>query len=392
MQAIAIALTLSYVALLLYYARAWRLRSATTTAPEQYIPVSIIIPMRNEAVNIATCLEAILQQDYPEALLEIIVVDDHSDDESVPIVAQYTQRWPKRIHLIQLSATQQGKKMALQQALQQASGRLIMSTDADCWAGPNWVKSTVAYHLQTGKQVLAGPVAFQHDGSFLQQFQALEFSGLMAITAAAYHYKRFQMANGANLAFTPEVYKQFDAYQQHAHIPSGDDMFLVQYIGKALPDCLGFNASQAATVHTQAETSWAAFMRQRIRWASKSALYPDHLTTAMLALTYLVMLGLWFASIVALIWPSAWNISIALGLWVLKGLADYILLAPPARWFGHQALLRPLVFIPSVGGHSLYLILAGTLSQLPIRFAWKGRKLYKQMPRTPLAETKKPVG
>ncbi len=48
--------------------------------------VSILIPARNEEVNIGNCLESLLAQDYPN--FEIIVLDDNSVDRTAEIVRE----------------------------------------------------------------------------------------------------------------------------------------------------------------------------------------------------------------------------------------------------------------------------------------------------------------
>ena len=85
---IAITLTVLYIFLIIYY------RFAFTAIPQFQITnskkpitfLSIIIPARNEEQHIENCLHSILQNNYPTHLLEIIVVDDHSEDDTANIV------------------------------------------------------------------------------------------------------------------------------------------------------------------------------------------------------------------------------------------------------------------------------------------------------------------
>jgi len=53
--------------------------------------VSVIIPMRNEEASIGACLEAVLAQDYPPDLLEVLVVDGDSDDGSAALIERYAR-------------------------------------------------------------------------------------------------------------------------------------------------------------------------------------------------------------------------------------------------------------------------------------------------------------
>jgi len=51
--------------------------------------VVIIIPARNEAANIKACLQSILDQNYPSELMQIILVDDHSEDRTLEFARSF---------------------------------------------------------------------------------------------------------------------------------------------------------------------------------------------------------------------------------------------------------------------------------------------------------------
>ena len=61
-------------------------------------PVTIIIPARNEAGNIAHCLKSLLNQNYPKDRIAKVVVDDGSSDDSVPRRFTGRVRWKDRIY------------------------------------------------------------------------------------------------------------------------------------------------------------------------------------------------------------------------------------------------------------------------------------------------------
>ena len=54
--------------------------------------VSVIIAARNEERHIARCLDSILAEDFPSSMLEVIVVDDHSEDGTATIINGYLQK------------------------------------------------------------------------------------------------------------------------------------------------------------------------------------------------------------------------------------------------------------------------------------------------------------
>ena len=93
--------------------------------------VSVLVPARNEAHNIRRCLESLLTQKYP--LMEVLVLDDGSTDETPEIVAEMARRDP-RLRLIPgqpLPAGWMGKNFACHQLAREARGEWLLFTDAD---------------------------------------------------------------------------------------------------------------------------------------------------------------------------------------------------------------------------------------------------------------------
>lgn len=95
--------------------------------------LSVIIPARNEAENIAAILGTI-----PETVGEIIVVDDHSDDDTAELAAAAGARV---INAKPLPKGWQGKPWALQQGAEAARGEKILFSDADVRFGPQAIES-----------------------------------------------------------------------------------------------------------------------------------------------------------------------------------------------------------------------------------------------------------
>ena len=92
-----------YAILIIYYRQCWQQIPdyqpsqnynsssvfAGTMHKKNTTKISIIISARNEEQNITHCLQSILVQTYPADLFEIIVVDDHSTDNTVQIVKSF---------------------------------------------------------------------------------------------------------------------------------------------------------------------------------------------------------------------------------------------------------------------------------------------------------------
>ena len=72
--------------------------------------VSVIIPFKNETNTIVKCLESLVEQDFPAELLEIILVDDNSDDNSADIAEDFLQQKKLSYALIDLTYKSKGGK------------------------------------------------------------------------------------------------------------------------------------------------------------------------------------------------------------------------------------------------------------------------------------------
>ncbi len=117
--------------------------------------VSVVIPMRNEASSIAACIEAVLAQDYPESLLEVIVVDGDSDDDSAAIVEELGRR-SGRVRV--LDNPLRIVPPALNRAIREARHDVIARVDGHTTIAPDYVRIGVETLLRTGAENVGGPM------------------------------------------------------------------------------------------------------------------------------------------------------------------------------------------------------------------------------------------
>jgi chlorobactene glucosyltransferase len=111
---------------------------------QQWPRVSVLVPARNEEANIRACIESLLQQEYPN--FEVLVLDDHSSDQTRPILEGMMHREP-RLQVLQgepLPAGWLGKHWADHQLAQKATADLLLFTDADTRHEPNTLRDSVS--------------------------------------------------------------------------------------------------------------------------------------------------------------------------------------------------------------------------------------------------------
>ena len=337
--------------------------------------LSIIIPARNEQENIENCLNSILQNNYPSHLLEIIVVDDHSEDETASLVKKYESQNVTLISLKDFVTDKLNsyKKKAIEVAISKASGTLIITTDADCIVPPTWLQTIANFYEETNAAFIAAPVAINCGSSFIEIFQALDFMTLQGITAAVVHKKQMTMCNGANMAYQRTAFYEVGGFEGIDNIASGDDMLLMHKIYKKYPNDVLYLHAQEAIVQTAPVHTIKEFLNQRIRWASKADKYDDKRILPVLIVVYFFNCLLFVLPIIAVFNNAQFSI-LALWLWILffKIVIELFFLFPVAKFFNKEKLLWLFPIMQPV--HILYTIVAGWLGKFG-KYEWKKRRV-----------------
>jgi cellulose synthase/poly-beta-1,6-N-acetylglucosamine synthase-like glycosyltransferase len=399
-----------YVLLILYYWKSWisipdfkfihrspAYRTGRFSEGGPQTQISVIIPARNEEENIAACLDSVCAQSYPKHLFEVLVVDDHSSDNTAKIIRSYTDKNVKLISLkdfvsdIELNSY---KKKAIEIAIQQSTGELIVTTDADCVVSGEWLQNIAAFYEQFQSAFIVMPVRIRLAansikqnspcGEFLRIFQTLDFMTLQGITGASVHKKVHSMCNGANLSYTKKAFEEAGGFAGIDSIASGDDMLLMHKIYKHYPDKVMFLKSKDVIVQTAPVKSIKDFFNQRIRWASKAGKYEDKRIFAVLLIVYLFNLALIAIPVFALLknivleirlYPFTFIISL-LELWlflvIIKTVIELFFLYPVAKFFGNRKMLWLFPFMQPF--HIVYTVIAGWLGKFG-SYKWKERKV-----------------
>lgn len=371
---ICLLLTLGYLLLMLAYRRGGA-RQKEFVLPASYQPstfISVIIPARNESGNIGACLASVLAQQYPRNLFEIIVVDDHSEDGTANAVKGYANVRCISLadHLDNGKKINAYKKAAITAGIAQSKGELIVTTDADCIVPDEWLLHIAAIYEKESPVMVVAPVIYSSNHTMIQVFQLIDFMSMQGITAAAHNLKLGNMSNGANLAFSKKAYKEVSGYTGIDHLASGDDFLLMMKMNKYSPGSIAYLKSTKAIVSTTPQPGWGAFLQQRIRWASKSGKYNDTKLTLILVLVYLFNLSFLVLLFAGIFTPLFFYI--AVGMFIIKVLAELFFFVPVARFFGKERVIRCFFFLQPL--HILYIIVAGFLGVFG-SYKWKGRNV-----------------
>jgi glycosyltransferase involved in cell wall biosynthesis len=213
-----------------------RLRSLKDMAPAQTCPpLSVITAARNEARRIEVALTSLLRLDYPA--LEIIVVNDRSTDETGAILerlaCQHTRLTIK--HISELPEGWLGKNHALYVGAAEASGTLLLFTDADVVFEPTTLRRAAALMELDALDHLAAIPDVEVPGIALNAFVAA-FGVFFSLYARPWKApdarSPFHIGIGAFNLIRADVYRAIGTHRAIAMRPD-DDMKLGKIVKKA---------------------------------------------------------------------------------------------------------------------------------------------------------------
>lgn len=287
--------------------------------------VTVLVPAQNEEQSIGRCLDSLKRQNYISTHLQIIMINDHSTDQTATIARSYSG-----VQVIDQKEGFLGKKAAIEYGVKVATGQVVLTMDADCEAGEDWVNSMIRAVSEDHHVLATGPVWMVPDKSgFLQKYQEMEQAALNVLTCGGINSGVVLSASGANMAYFRSLFYELDPYADNQNVPSGDDVFFAHQVYLSGGE-VRFVLEQAAMVYTSPVVSYTAFIRQRMRWAGKSSGY-SHWPTKL----YLVGFGIVNLSFVFLliagVWKPIFYSYLFYGL-LIKFIVDYLIIYTGMRW------------------------------------------------------------
>lgn len=362
--------TIVYLFVVLYLLKGWR-RIKKYDSPQTYIPktrVSVLIAARNEEDNIAATIEALLAQDYPAHLFEIIIVDDHSTDATASIITSYREQGIKLLQLNEERPLNSYKKKAITEAIGLATGELIVTTDADCSMNPFWLSTIISFYEKNDYYLVSAPVVYFDEKTMFEELQTLEFLYLIGLGAGMIGNTHPSTCNGANLAYRRDIFYELKGFQGIDQLASGDDELFLHKVAAKDPQKIGFCKSREATVYTSAKKNLASFISQRKRWASKSTHYKRKSIVVLGAIIWSFNVFICFSIITAFLNPFYW--SVVYSCLAVKLIAELLFMVPMCRFADRLKLLWYLPLLSIL--HIFYLIFIGIAGNSGA-YQWKGR-------------------
>ncbi|MFD2717160.1 glycosyltransferase [Hymenobacter monticola] len=241
----------------------WR-RRPTPAALAALPRVSILIAARNEAHAIERCLHALAQLNYPAELLEILIGDDASTDDTVAVVQRFIADKPqfRLLRIRDRLGTARGKSNVLAHLCRAATTDYFFITDADMALAPDWVRTLLAAAAPPEVGIVTGITTAK--GGLFGRLQGLDWLfGLSLIRMLTDHGVPVT-AVGNNMLVRRAAYESIGGYETLAFSVSEDLQLFWQVVAQGwhyrnlvAPGALGVSEPQP---------TWHCLLRQRKRW------------------------------------------------------------------------------------------------------------------------------
>lgn len=335
--------------------------------PSAKLPVTVIVPARNESGCIPRLIRSLQQLRHSTAPNEFIIIDDDSTDDTYELASRLT-RGDSRFRILRSTHSHpslNGKAGALHEAIAQAKGELILVTDADCEVPAGWVEAHRAqYRPEIG---MAGGFVLltSRDGSapLFARLQSLDWLYLCAVGGGAAGLGLPLSIFGNNFSFRKAAYRAVGGFPG-AGFSVIEDFALMRAMLKKTRWRVALAPDPALCIQTAPSPSFRAFYAQRKRWV---------LGGRQVSATGLITLSVGFLGRIVplyLLFFALPRLALAAFLWIHT--MDFMLAATAATLLRRREQLRlfPLYPFFAIG----YMMLFVPVFFLARTVHWKGRR------------------
>ncbi|MFC1620008.1 glycosyltransferase [Candidatus Neomarinimicrobiota bacterium] len=340
-----------------------------------YTPsLNVLIVARNEEANIASLLESLKEQTYPQESYEITVVDDGSNDRTREILESYKERI-KNLRFILLDEIPRDwvpKIWALNTAIERSDSDILLVTDADTKIGRKWIESIMKPFRDTSVGFVSAPALLKRETKNLAgEILFLESCAYESVSASSIGHGFPLTCQGNNLAFRRSAFSDAGGFEGIHHLIPGDDVFLMHKISRSGKWKLAYIADRSALVTSNPPIRMRTFIHQRLRFGSAATQSLKQDTGVRCKATILAVSIGNAASLVS----TLFLITTLNPLWVipitLKLMAEYFILLQYVAKIRES--VRIFVYILSSIMYPVYWLIFGILGSY-LAVTWRGRR------------------
>jgi cellulose synthase/poly-beta-1,6-N-acetylglucosamine synthase-like glycosyltransferase len=199
----------SLVFLFTYYENRERLNNPR---PKKIPSVTVIVPAFNEEGRIKRTVDSLLNLAYPKQLLEIILVDDGSKDNTWKEMQELQKQAPQQIRIF--TKKNGGKASALNLGIEKAKGEITVSLDADSFVDKQSLMRMVGYFDNPKVMAVTPSMKVWKPKSLLQKIQFVEYLFGIYLRKAASFMGCIHVTPGPFSAYRKSFFKKYGGYQE----------------------------------------------------------------------------------------------------------------------------------------------------------------------------------
>jgi cellulose synthase/poly-beta-1,6-N-acetylglucosamine synthase-like glycosyltransferase len=236
----------------------------TVTFPIEKVKVSILIAARNEAENIIQCLTSLSNLNYPSELLEVLIGDDNSADETAKLVTTYIQDKPnfRLISIKERLGTTKGKANVLAHLTKAATAEYFFITDADMVLPENWITAMLA-RLTPETGIVTG-ITTVNGRNFFARMQQLDWLQALGFIQVVSDLGLSVTTMGNNMLITRQAYESTGGYENMPFSITEDIQLFNEVLKQGYTSINVFKPETLAV--TQPIKTFKALLHQRKRW------------------------------------------------------------------------------------------------------------------------------
>ena len=309
------------------------LRSKNKEAQKNYIPLSLVVYTKNQALNLKDNIPLWLEQEYPD--FEIILINDASFDDTLNVMELFEKN-NENIKIVNVENNETfwgSKKYALTLGIKKASHQRMIFTGADCKPASNKWLNEMGAHFSSKKQIVLGYGSYFKKKGLLNKL--IRFDTLLT----AIQYFSFALVGipymgiGRNLAYSSNVYYDNGGFVSHMEIQPGDDDLFINQVATKTNTAICF--SKKSFTYSESKSTWKEWISQKKKHITTKKLY-QFKHQFLLSFYYISLLLFWIFSVITL---SLLDWKIPLAFILFRFMIQYIVMYHAAKKLEQKDLI-----------------------------------------------------
>lgn len=223
--------------------------------PKKLPMITVLIPAFNEEATIAKTIESVLDSGYPKNKLEVIVIDDGSNDGTLNIAKGFVKHGVKVIH-----KENSGKAASLNLGISKAKGEFIATLDGDSFLKRGCFQSMLGYFARKEVAAVTSVMKAASPKNALERMQGVEYIVTVFSRKILSFLNSINVTPGPLSIFRKSVFDHVGGYDERNILEDQEMAMRIQSYDYKIESSVG------AVVYTQVPSNLPSLVTQRVRW------------------------------------------------------------------------------------------------------------------------------